>query len=318
MMKTRLAYLVPSAIFLLIPLVVTNPYYLKILITFGIYSLLAFSLNFIVGYIGEISFGHAAFFGLGAYFSALTMEYLGVNFWVSLVLSLVLTGLVGLFVGFLSLRLKGVHFAICTLAFAEIFRLLILNLGDWTRGAMGISVARPKVPFTDISLGSDLLFYYLVFAVVVIVIAFNRRIFATPFGKAMLAIRESGLLASSIGIHITRSKIAAFVISTIIAALAGVLYAPYIGIITPNMLSVHYTATGLLMVILGGRGYLLGPLYGAFVFTVLPEIFWMSPEMQLVVFGLLLLLCILFMPKGIASLLQLRKLGSIIRAKNGG
>lgn len=303
-MKVNWKLLIPFLFFLLLPLMITNPYFLKIFITFGIYAILAYSLNFIVGYIGEISFGHAAFFGLGAYFSVLLMVHLDMNFWLSFLLALVLTGVVGFIVGFLSFRLQGVHFAICTLAFAEIIRLIILNMADLTRGAMGISVSRSKLSVMNLSFTNDSVYYYLVFFAVVLIITGIRLMFKTPFGRSMIAIRESASLASSIGIHVSRYKIIAFVISTMIAAVAGVLYAPFIGIISPSVLSVHYTATGLLMVILGGRGYLYGPLFGAFIFTILPEIFWMSPEVQLLVFGLLLLFAILFMPRGIASLLN--------------
>jgi branched-chain amino acid transport system permease protein len=299
MERTKVTLLAILLIGLILPFLMTNPYYLKVVIVFVIFSILALSLNFIVGYIGEISFGHAAFFGLGAYFSVLLNVHLEMSFWWSFLISLLLTGVVGLIVGFLSFRLQGVHFAIVTLAFAEIFRLIILNLVDLTRGAMGISVSRPHLPFTQTVLG-DIHFYYFVFLMLILVIALIHFIIRTPFGRGMVAIRESTILAKSVGINVTRYKLIAFTISSIIAGLAGILYAPFIGVITPTLLSVHYTATGLLMVIVGGKGYLFGPLYGAFIFTVIPEVLWMSPEAKLLVFGFVLLLSILFMPRGIA------------------
>lgn len=126
----------------------------------------------------------------------------------------------------------------------------------------------------------------------------------TPFGKGIIAIREGNTLASSIGINVTKYKVITFTISAVIAAMAGILYAPFVGIITPDLLSVHYTTDALLMVVVGGMGVLYGPLIGAFVFTVIPELLWMAPPVQLMVFGLILLLSILFMPKGIASIVQ--------------
>lgn len=303
----KLYIAVISLVLLSLPFVLNNPYYLNILITFGIFSIFAFSLNFIVGYIGEISFGHAAFFGLGAYFTALINQSLSIPYWFSLIIALLLTGFVGMCVGFLSLRLQGVHFSIITLAFAEVFRLVILNLTDITRGAMGLSVSSPTIPFTQISLSQPTYYYYFVCFILIGVLYFMKLILGTKFGRGIIAIREGNLLASSIGINVSKYKIIAFTISAVIAGLAGALYGPFVGIITPDLLSVHYTTEALLMVIVGGKGFLLGPLFGAFIFTVIPEFLWMTPEVQLLVFGVILILSIMFMPKGIAHLIKIIK-----------
>lgn len=289
---------------IVLPFIMPNDYYLNILVRFGIFALFAVSLNLIIGYIGEISFGHAAFFGLGAYFSTLIRQELDISFWISVLISLVLVAFIGMVVGLLSLRLQGVHFAIITLAFAEVFRLIILNLTDITRGAMGVSVKSPTLPFTEIVLTDSYIYYYLVFAILIVVLFLKNHMLKTPFGKGIIAIREGNTLASSIGINVTKYKVITFTISAVIAAMAGILYAPFVGIITPDLLSVHYTTDALLMVVVGGMGVLYGPLIGAFVFTVIPELLWMAPPVQLMVFGLILLLSILFMPKGIASIVQ--------------
>lgn len=306
-MRKKLAFSLLFIVLISLPFVFNNPYYLNIIATFGIFSVFALSLNFIVGYIGEISFGHAAFFGLGAYFTTLINQSLGIPYWLSLVLALIITGIVGMCVGFLSLRLQGVHFAIITLAFAEVFRLIILNLTDITRGAMGYSISSPNLPFTQISLTDPMVYYYFICVLLVAVIFFIKFILRTPFGRGIIAIREGNLLASSIGVNVSKYKIIAFTISSIIAGLAGALYAPFVGIITPELLSVQYTTQALLMVIVGGKGFLLGPLFGAFFFTVIPEFLWMTPEVQLLVFGIILILAIKFMPKGIANLIKVIK-----------
>jgi branched-chain amino acid transport system permease protein len=303
-MKKKLPNYLLFLVLISLPFVLNNSYYLNIVVTFGIFSIFAISLNFIVGYIGEISFGHAAFFGLGAYFTTLINQSLEIPYWISLIIALLLTGIIGMCVGFLSLRLQGVHFAIITLAFAEVFRLIILNLTDITRGAMGYSVSSPTLPFTQISLTDPMVYYYFVCFLLILVIYFIKFILGTPFGRGIIAIREGNLLASSIGINVSKYKIIAFTISAIIAGLAGALYAPFVGIITPELLSVHYTTEALLMVIVGGKGFLLGPLFGAFIFIVIPEFLWMSPEVQLLVFGVILVLSIKFMPKGIANLIK--------------
>ena len=287
----------------LLPFVIPNEYYLNILVHFAIFALFAVSLNLVVGYIGVISFGHAAYFGLGAYFSTIITQELGVSFWISIIITLVLTGFIGMVVGLLSLRLQGVHFAIITLAFAEVFRLIILNLSDITRGAMGISISSPTIPFTEITLTQSTIYFYLVFAILIIVLLLKKQLLDTPFGKGIIAIREESTLASSIGINVIKYKVITFTISSVIAAMAGILYAPFVGIITPDLLSVHYTTEALLMVVVGGMGVLFGPLIGAFIFTVIPELLWMEPPVQLLVFGVILVLSILFMPKGIASIL---------------
>lgn len=288
---------------IVLPWVLPSDYYVNIIIQFGIFAILALSLNLVLGYIGEISFGHAAFFGLGAYFSTLFTQE-GVSFWLSILISLVLVGIVGMVVGLLSLRLSGVHFAIITLAFAEVFRLIILNLTDLTRGAMGLSISSPTLPFTEIPLTTGYVYYYFVFIILFVVLLFKNHLLGTPFGKGIIAIREGNILASSIGVHVTKYKVITFTISAMIAAMAGVLYAPFIGVITPDLLSIHYTTEALLMVVVGGMGIIYGPLIGAFIFTVIPEMLWMSPNVQLVVFGVILVLSILFMPRGIAYFVQ--------------
>lgn len=303
-MKNKWLLGICLAALICLPILLNNPYYLNIIIMFGVFSIFAVSLNFIVGYIGEISFGHAAFFGLGAYLTTLINQSLEISYWLSLPIALLLTAFVGMCVGFLSLRLKGVHFAIITLAFAEVFRLIILNLTDITRGAMGLSVIAPNLPFTNLSISDPMVLYYLVFFVLIVVLLFMKVILRTPFGRGIIAIREGNLLASSIGINVAKYKIIAFTISVIIAALGGALYAPFVGIITPDLLSVHYTTEALLMVVVGGKGFLFGPLFGAFIFTVLPEFLWMTPEVQLLIFGAILVLCIKFMPRGISYLLK--------------
>ncbi len=304
MMKDRILIFIAVVVLILLPLLFSNPYYINILTQFAIFAVFALSLNFIVGYIGEISFGHAAYFGLGAYFTALISQNFGTSYWISLIIAIMLTGLIGMFVGFLTLRLQGVYFAIITLAFAEIFRLIISNLPSITRGAMGLSVPSPNIPFTNVTFGDPLMTYYFVFGLMLLVILFIKYVLETPFGKGVIAIREGHLLASSIGVNVVKYKVITFTISTMIAALSGGLYGAFIGILTPDLLSVHYTTEALLMVVVGGIGYLLGPLYGAFIFTVIPEFLWMSPEVQLLVFGIILLLAVLFMPRGIAYILE--------------
>ena len=284
---------------LMVPAIVRDAYLLGVLVFAGIYCLLALSLDLLLGIAGQISFGHAALFGLGAYVSSLLVSSRVLSYWVALPLTLVLVGLFGLGLGLLSLRLRGVYFAIATLAVAEILRLINLNWVDLTRGAYGLSVPKPFIPFTDIRMLDKGHYFIFAWLAVLLVLWILRRLLEAPLGRAMKAVRESELLAASIGIDPLRTKVTAFVLSSMIAALAGAIYAPYYGVITPALMSPHYSATGLLMVIVGGRGTLYGAIVGALIFTGLPELFRGADDLQMVIFSVVLMLSVLFLPGGL-------------------
>lgn len=278
-----------------LPLALTDGYMRNIAVLFCINASFAAGLNLLIGYVGQISFGHAAFLGIGAYASGLLATNLGLPLWVTLPCAVLIAGAVGALVALVSLRLGGVYLAIVTLAFAEIMRLVVLNWTSFTRGPMGLHVPKPHMPGDF-----DLAYYYMVLLILGGTIWLTSRLLQAPVGRAFLAVRDAENLAESVGINTFGVKVLGFALSTGIAGAAGAAYAHYYGVITPELLGVGYTATGLLMVIVGGKSRLYGPLLGALIFTVLPETLRMAGSLRMIVFGLLLLLTILFLPQGLA------------------
>jgi branched-chain amino acid transport system permease protein len=287
-------------------MVITESYHLHLVNITYIYIILALSLGLIVGFIGELSLGHAAFFAIGAYTSALITKDLGLSFWITLPIAIAFAAFIGFLVGFPSLKLKGPFFAITTLAFGEIIRLVINNLEELTRGAMGLPGIQPPNPITipglfAIDFYDRKAFYYLILLFVFITIAIIYRIIYSRVGRAFIAIREDEVLAKSIGINAMRYKIIAFVIASAIAGLAGCLYAHYFLFISPVNFDIAQSINVVLMVIIGGSNSILGPILGAFLITLLPEILRAIAEYRMIIYGAILVFAIIFMPEGIVG-----------------
>lgn len=290
---------------LVLPLIFNEAFYQHIMISAVINIILAVSLGIIVGYIGELSLAHGAFYGIGAYTSALLMVKLGLPFAAAFPLSIVAAGFMGFIIGIPALRLSGHYFAIATLGFQGIVVLLIINLVDLTRGPMGL----PGIPSPgsleifgwSISFGDKLPFYYLAFAVMIVVLILVRNLLRYKFGESFIATREDPLLAASIGVRPRDCRMIAFVISTAFAGAAGSLYAHYSMFISPDSFSLGESIYLVTMVIIGGRGTIVGPVVGAVILTALPEVLRFAGDLQFVIYGLMLMLVVIFLPKGIVG-----------------
>lgn len=269
-------------------------------------ALLATAINIAIGYLGLISFGHAAFFGLGAYAAGILNTSLGINFWLSGVIAIIPGACLGAVVGFASLRLQGPYFAIATLAVAEIMRLVAANWVSLTRGPLGIIVPRPRIDFFE-TLGLTFAQYHLVICLgtLALVLCVLQRLMNSPYGRAWIALRDQQSLAESVGIAPLRYRVFAIALSGGIAALAGALLVPRILVLSPDLFGVTNSATGLLAAILGGRGTLIGPLIGGIAFAVAPEFLRVIDTYRMVVFACLLLLMVRLRPDGLASLLPI-------------
>lgn len=284
-----------------LPLALPGTYHRHVLVLAGIYALMALGFDLVLGYVGELSLGHAAFFGIGAYTTALVTRGHGVPFPVDLLLAGLLTGVLGFLIGAPSLRLSGPYFAIVTFGFAEILRLVALNWTSLTRGPMGL----PDVPHAHLgpyALNTALEYYYIVLALVGIAILVTRRLLDSTVGQAFLAIRENEELASSVGIATFRIKLVAFVIGMVFTGMAGSIYARYVQFVDPTALSFYITVTVVSMVIVGGQGSIAGTTLGAVLFTLLPEYLRVAERARLVIFGALLMLAMVFMPEGLQGL----------------
>ena len=300
-------------ILILLPQVIQARYFMHLVVMAGIFSILTLSWNLLAGYTGLLNLGHAAFYGIGAYTSSLLAMSLGISPWIGLVAGGLVAAFFGFLLGFPALRLSGPYLAITTIGFAEILRLVAINWVDLTRGSLGLS----GIPLlTSIHLG-DLNFkfyyekdyYYVVLAAVLLTLFCIRRLTRSEFGVSLQALRDDDLGAQSIGINTARYKIAVFTISAFFAGFAGALFAHFVRLVSPEMMALHTTFDALTMTMIGGLGTTAGPILGAVALTFLSE--WLryledmfKVDIRLVVYGLLLILTILFMREGIVGLLQ--------------
>ncbi len=288
------------------PVATTNSYVHHLLTLWMLFALLALSLNVIIGYIGELSFGHAAFFGLGAYASAIASMQLGVSPWLGLVLAGAVAGLFGLVIGYVSLRIVGPQFAILTLGFGSIIYTVTNYWVDVTRGPMGISNIPPLSAPGAGALTEARGYYYVALTVLGAFAYACHALMRSRTGRAFLAARENPALAASVGIDVFRTKLLGFVVATAIAGVAGGLYAHYLRVITPELMSLQYVAALIIMVVVGGRGTIVGPILGALIYVVLLEALRSFGPLRLVIFAALLTLSVIFLPNGLVSLARRR------------
>jgi branched-chain amino acid transport system permease protein len=267
----------------------------------AIYAILALSLNLVLGYCGLLSLATPAFFGIGAYSAALLVIKTGLP-WAAALPAAVLIGIVGaLAIGIPCLRTNKHAFVIVTLASTLLLQLVAANWTDLTRGALGIADI-PSLSIAGWTPRTKLQWYVLLAAVALACMALFGRIVRSRLGPAMIAARDDEVLATAAGMDVTRLRIWAFVLSGALAALAGALYAPYITYIDPGVFGFHMSEVLLIMVVIGGAGTFWGPILGAIVFTALPEVLRISPELRALLYGFLLFAAIWAFPKGIATL----------------
>ncbi len=282
----------------LLPLVITDDYVLRILIMSGIFVILTLSLNLVTGFTGQFCLGWAAFYGIGAYTSALLTMKAGVSFWLAMPLGGFVAALFGLLLGLPTMRLKEIYLAITTLGFGEIIRLIMLNWTDLTRGSMGLpGIPAPSILSYEIS--SNQAYYYLILALVLVTIIAIRRLIDSRTGRALIAIREDELAAKSMGIDVTAYKMLAFAVGAFFAGLAGSFYAHYTSFIDPHTFSFTESIAILAMAVLGGLGSINGSILGAVILTVIPELLRDIAEYRLIVFGLIMMAVMLLRPQGL-------------------
>ena len=299
-MKTWLLWLGGVALFAAVPSLVTVPYFRVIFILFFIYLLLALSINIPMGFLELFSFGHAAFFALGAYTAAILAARLHWGFWPTLLPAVVISGVGGVLVALSAARLRGVYFAIATLALAQIVYIILLGAMSLTRGPMGLLVPSQPAPFGIArALSYHGVFYYIAGGCALLAMLLTYRLARSSLGQTFILIRENEHLARSVGVPVFRYRLIGTGISAAMAGVAGWLYVFYYGIASPSLAGVHYTALPLLMVLVGGRGTLIGPVLGTALFTALPEVLRPAGEVQDAVFGLLLIAILLWMPRGL-------------------
>ncbi len=270
------------------PLAITNQYVLRVCVYVSIYSILACSLNLISGVCGQVSMGHAAFYGVGAYTSALIALSFGLPWPICLLAAGVLSALVGLLIGTPALRLQGGYLVICTVGFNELVRLILLNWVSVTRGPMGLTnIPRPR--FFGVAIHSGRQYLYLSMTLLLIVYITLRNILHSRFGRNLRAIKEDETAAETMGIRVHREKVTAFAIAAGFAGMAGSMLAHYMLYINPNLFIGDFSTTILSMVVLGGMGSMPGSVAAATLLTVIPEALRELDRYRMLIYGLMLI-----------------------------
>ena len=312
-LKEKWFYVIILLVAIVVPFFVPNRYFFQIIIMSCLFAIGALSLNLILGYTGQASLAHGAFFGLGAYGVAILTYTLGWSFWIALPLSAVLAAMIGLIVGIPALRTRGAYFAIATMCLGEIIVLVAGNWVELTGGHNGIvGIAPPSsipIPFIgELSFQTQTAQYYLVLVFLLFTLFVMDRLVHSLKGLTFMAVRNNELLAEAVGINTFRTKLLSFVVSNFLVAMAGGIYASLIGSISPSVASLVKTFDFLLYVLLGGIATLAGPILGAFALPILQENLQFLQDYQMIFFGVMLVVVIIYVPKGLmGAIMSLRK-----------
>ncbi|MEO8302787.1 MAG: branched-chain amino acid ABC transporter permease [Betaproteobacteria bacterium] len=280
-------------------------FYTELVTKVMILAIFALSLDLLVGFTGLVSFGHAAFFGIGAYtLGLMAPKYEAASLWVTLPAALLVAGIAAFVVGLFVVRVKGVYFIMVTLAFAQMFY-FVFHDTKFGRGSDGISMNFKPVAtigsYTPFDLANVAHVYFLVLALMVATFVFLRVVLRSPFGRALMGIRSNEHRMRSLGFPVYRYKLASFTLAGTLAGLAGYLSALQFGFVNPELLSWHQSGNVLLMLILGGVGSLFGAVVGAFAFVALAEIFQALTTHWQLLLGAAIILLVIFLPGGLAS-----------------
>jgi branched-chain amino acid transport system permease protein len=298
-----------AALFAAAPFFLPN-YHLHTLVIAGLFVMLTSGLNLIHGYVGRLSLGHTAFYGLGGYAAALVATKLGGGLLLSLPAAALVTLVGGLAIGHITLRFRGAHFVLVTLAFAAILQLLANNWVDLTGGPMGMSGVSSPLLHQDFGawhvFGSRRSFYWLVLGLDVATIYLVWRLVTSPAGDAMIALREDENLAEAVGVSGYKYSMLAFIAGAVLAGIAGAIYAHYVTFVSPELFRFETMISILVMVIIGSVGTVSGPVLGALIVTVLLETLRLQETLREPLFGAVLVAATLLFPKGLVVLVAER------------
>ena len=304
--KTYIKY-IPMAMLvvflLLFPLISQNRYSVSVMTLAGIYTIIVIGLNLLMGYAGQISLGHAGFFGIGAYCSGLLNVKLGFSPWIAAIAAIIITAGIAYVIGIPTLKLRGHYLAMATLGFGEVIFVILLKL-DWLTGNPdGLPGIQPfsiwRMQFSSKFATGQ---YFLAWTVVLIVLIISMNITNSRVGRAFRAIHGSEMAAGGMGVDIARYKIQVFVLSAVYAAIAGCLYAHFRQFIAASSFQLHTSIRLVTMVVAGGMGNIWGAVLGALLLTWLPEWLTWVEEYDIMVYGLCLMSVMIFIPGGLVGL----------------
>lgn len=285
-------------------------YLLRTSVVILLYIVLALSLNFVLGFTGQLSMGHAAFYALGAYTVAILTVDFKVSFWIALLCAAVIAGIFGFILGMPTLRLKGDYLAIVTIGFGEIIRLVLVNWIGLTKGPSGI----PGIPSPSIfgfKINNNTSYYYLILVIVIITIYISYRLLNSRLGRGLIAIRDDEVAADAMGVNVTYLKVMAFVLGAVIAGIAGGFFASFVHYVNPDNFTYMESVTILCMVVLGGLGSIPGVILGAVVLTLLPEALRDVATYRYAIYGILLAMMMIMRPQGMISMSKLKRRSNV-------
>jgi branched-chain amino acid transport system permease protein len=309
------AFFIFLLLILLLPVFSGSTYTLTVGIFSGINALVAIGLCILMGYAGQVSLGQAGFYGIGAYVSSILSLYMGLPFVISAFFAMIVSAVAAVILAVPALRLKGHYLAVATLGFGEIIYVI---LNEWGPGGPSGFGDIPHVELLGHTITSTTGYFYLIWGLVAVVMLFSINLIRSGTGRALRAIHDSELACNAMGLNVVALKIKVFILSAVYASLAGCLYAHYVTFISPSSFSLFYSILVLMMVIVGGITNLWGAIIGAVVITVLPELLRKFEELDVLVYGLILTVSLLFFRKGLVPMVieKIKKLRGFAVAKH--
>lgn len=311
--RNMIGIAIVALILLLAPIVVSSNYLISVLIMIGFYTLICTGMNMLMGYAGQISLGHSAFYGIGAYSSAYVTAKLGMSPLIGILAGVVITIVVAYLVGIPSLKLSGHYLALATLGFGMIVFTLFKQFKSITGGSDGF-FGIPSLSLFGFQFTSEIRYYYLIWIVAILGILLARNVVQSRVGRAFRSIHASEIAAGSIGIDIGKYKLEVFIMSAVYASVAGSIYAHYVSFINPVIFESGMSIKLLMMSVIGGSGSIWGGLIGSGVYIVLGEVLkdivpliyhgQGSDQFEIIFFGILIVVLLMYMPKGLSSVLE--------------
>ncbi|MEO8546448.1 MAG: branched-chain amino acid ABC transporter permease [Burkholderiaceae bacterium] len=284
------------------PLWMANNYAYDVAIQVALNAIVCVGLNLLIGYAGQISLGHAGFFALGAYGSAILASRYGVPVWLSLPIACTAVGLLAFVIGRPTLRLKGHTLAMATLGLGVIISIVLTTEDRWTGGPDGMVV--PPLVLFGVAVQGERLWYWIAGVLLLLTVWLALNLIESPSGRALRALHGSPVAAETLGIASQRVKLQVFVLSAVLAALAGALTAHYAGFLTPAKASFMHSVELVIMVVFGGMASVFGAVLGAAALTILPQFLTVLKEYEMMVFGAVLVATMIFFPQGVVPTLQ--------------
>ena len=289
------------AVLLVLPFVLPNSFYVDLAIRMAINDVIVLGLNLLIGFAGQISLGHAGFLGIGAYATAALPTHFGWHPLLALVAGAAAAGLLAAIVARPIFKLKGHYLAMATLGLGIIINIVVRTEAQWTGGPDGMPV--PPMSLAGFEISGDKHWYWIVAMLLSVSVWASLNLINSPFGRALRALHGSEVAAKVVGVDVVRYKVAIFVLSAVFASIMGSVTAHYVGFVTPNLADFFHSIELVTMVVIGGMASVYGSVLGAVLLTALPQALTSFEGWETVAFGTILMLCMIFMPKGLVPTL---------------